>query len=586
MPDNIIPITNLSEHGLIEDTPSVSLPPNAFSDCQNVRFRDGAVRKFPSEVEPLNDAYLNLQYLAFWPSTAGNRLVAVDDNGTTVTVSVIDLEGTATPLEYTRPTPPAGFRWQHTVFNGGYHLILNNGVETPFYLQADVLGLTDLPGWDSYLVEEEVLNFVFDGRDVTSGGTYSATNITLAVNYEIIVTRIPRNAANPILSGTVTLADDGAGGFSFDGTITDIGTIDQVTTTSFRFTPANDSGGDTFRLRIRSPAAITVTASVIRAYGSFLVAGNLMEAGGRTLVGTVRTSDVAAPGEIPQNWNPFRDGANTADEFILSTTGTIRDMAELQGRLYIYTDTSIHSIQQTGGPVPFVISVVSDSYGANNIDSVIEMDGRHIVFGSDDVYVFGGHPGSIQSIVEGRVRNYFRQSTDIRILRFNRWDELWFWSPSASLIYIWNYRANNWTKRVARANTVAGTALYDNLIFGASTSAEGTIYTVDGPDYLVSAYVERDRLALTPEFDTETLIAMALLADGGDSININVRGSNTPGDLNGVTDAPTKAFSIANDYKTDIRVHGRFLNYRLGHSTTTAMNLSGMQFDVLKGGTR
>ena len=109
---------------------------------------------------------------------------------------------------------------------------------------------------------------------------------------------------------------------------------------------------------------------------------------------------------------------------------------------------------------------------------------------------------------------------------------------------------------------------------------------MDGPDYLDSAYVERDRLALTPKFDTETLIAMALLADGDDTIDINVRGSNTPGDLNGVTDSPTKAFSIANDYKTDVRVHGRFLNYRLSHSTTRSMNLSGMQFDVLKGGTR
>ena len=311
-----------------------------------------------------------------------------------------------------------------------------------------------------------------------------------------------------------------------------------------------------------------------------------METNGRTLVGTVRTSDVAAPGEIPQNWNPFRDGANTADEFILSTTGTVRDMVELQGNLYVYTDTSIHSVQQTGGPIPFAINVVTESYGASNIDSVIEMDGQHVVFGSDDVYVFGGHPGSIQSIVDGRVRNFFRNAAvnhgDIRIVRFNRWDELWFWSPSEDIAYIWNYRLNNWTKRVMRDGTLAGVETFNNLIF----TSDEAIYTVDGPDYLDSAYVERDRLTVTPEFNTETLISMALLADGDDTIDINVRGSSTPGDLNGTTDSETIPFSIASEYKADIREHGRFLNYRLSHNTTRSMNLSGLQFDIGKGGTR
>ena len=157
------------------------------------------------------------------------------------------------------------------------------------------------------------------------------------------------------------------------------------------------------------------------------------------------------------------------------------------------------------------------------------------MFGSDDVYVFAGHPGSISSIVDGRVRNFFRNAAvshgDIRIVRFNRWDELWFWSPSEDIAYIWNYRLNNWTKRVMRDNTIAGVETFNNLLFTASTTTDGSIYTVDGPGYLDSAYVERDRLALTPEFDTETLIAMALLVDGDDTVDINVRGSNTPGCL-------------------------------------------------------
>ena len=62
--------------------------------------------------------------------------------------------------------------------------------------------------------------------------------------------------------------------------------------------------------------------------GNILVAGNLVEINStfnpatdpaedrivRRLSGVVRTSDVAAPGAVPNNWNPFRAGVSTADE--------------------------------------------------------------------------------------------------------------------------------------------------------------------------------------------------------------------------------------------------------------------------------
>ena len=94
---------------------------------------------------------------------------------------------------------------------------------------------------------------------------------------------------------------------------------------------------------------IQVRAGVIRTYGDLLVAGNLTEMDRtdrnrvvRNLPGVIRTSDVAAPGSIPANWNPFKTGVNTADEFTLSSTGIVQDMSELQGILYIYTNDSIH----------------------------------------------------------------------------------------------------------------------------------------------------------------------------------------------------------------------------------------------------
>ena len=77
MPTEVLPIANLSEIGLIEETPAVSLPPNAFTDCQNVRFRDGAARKFPGEagigLSPAFAATDTLLYAAFWPAPTQDR---------------------------------------------------------------------------------------------------------------------------------------------------------------------------------------------------------------------------------------------------------------------------------------------------------------------------------------------------------------------------------------------------------------------------------------------------------------------------------------------------------------------------------
>ena len=54
----------------------------------------------------------------------------------------------------------------------------------------------------------------------------------------------------------------------------------------------------------------------------------------------VRVSDVAAPGTIPDNWNPFAT-TGTADEIIISDTGLITAMLPLRGSVYVYTSDTI-----------------------------------------------------------------------------------------------------------------------------------------------------------------------------------------------------------------------------------------------------
>ena len=206
-----------------------------------------------------------------------------------------------------------------------------------------------------------------------------------------------------------------------------------------------------------------VYCGIIIPLGNLLLAGDLQEFDSsdniiRDLRGVVRSSSVASPGNIPQNWNPFATGAGTADELIIADTGRIKAMKPLQGKVMVYTAGSISQVSVTSTGLSEI--KVTDQYGAVNQDSVYEYDGRHLVLGSNDIYVFEGHPASIQSIADGRVRRYYYNdvhgsSTNLtRIVRDLTYDEIWICyrsnnntAENLDMALTWNYRHNVWSKR-------------------------------------------------------------------------------------------------------------------------------------------
>ena len=597
MPDTIIQITELASLGLVEDTPSVVIAQNAFSDCMNVRLRDGTVSKMEGETEitgltPDDFPTDTIEYVAYWQSPFGNYYVTVETGGI---IKVYDVDDTSIVSTFDSGMNGANPKWQHTLFNGGFHFIINNGVDVPSYLNSpiDAATILPLPNWDSYLSQEEVSITEWGGDDFTGNITLSRASI--AADERIIVTITPRDFSLPIRNGNLAVG-------ASTGTILDIGTVNLNADTGFlELDPTDVATGDIVKVVIQNTSIISVTAGVVRAFGSVLVAGDLYEQDAmsntiRRLPGVIRTSDVAAPGEIPLNWNPFHIGANTADEFVLSSTGQVQDMVELQGLLYVYTDTSIHSIQSTDNDtIPFSIQTVTDSYGANNLGSVIEVDGKHIVYGSNDVYVFSGHPSNIESISDGRVRDSILasyQANDVRILRNQRYDEIWFYTIDSTNpeMFLWNYRSNVWTKR-SQSGVVAGDVVnFSGILRPFFTNGE-TVFVTDETytDFSTGNYtsfIERDRMSLAPEFNTESVQSIALLAEGVGILDVSLRGTNIPGDLDGVLGGEDFTFNLMTQYKVDTRIQGRFANLRIGDTSDTLWRLSGIQLDIIKGGTR
>ena len=538
MPSQVTPISQIDQIGLIYDRPAASLPPNAFSDALNVRFQDGTIRKMQGEVNifpnifddsgnliggiPANYDGSSIKYVVFWPNpniirnnsgyylviTEEIRLVADDTVPPPANVDPVHLRDVAylvtvdgtSKVEKGTFTPVNFGKWQHTFFQGGFALIVNNGVDKPAYILDssdntninNVPSFLDLPGWDSYNVNRIALQDEFN--PATDSYVFDlGQNIDFDAN-ELIVQRINENDTSTVIELTAK-GDTGADGTANNPSFVppDYTTIgdspwnvadeyeiyyDSETGSVILNFPSNLSsdGVDTILVTISSRNPVTVTAGVIRAFGDFIVAGDLVERDEtdnsviiRSLPGVIRTSDVAAPGAMPNNWNPYASGVSTADEFIVSETDPVKDMVEMQGNMYIYTSNNISVLRRTQNPsIPITISSVTDSYGCQATNAVLEFEGKHVVVGSKDVYLFAGNPSGVQSVANDRVRRYLFDNLNavnserLFILDHKQREEIWICYPSNSSAdglcneaLIWSYRMNTWTRRTLRG-VVAG----------------------------------------------------------------------------------------------------------------------------------
>jgi len=697
---------------MVKDTPSITLPPAAFSDALNVRFRDGCLNKISGEVDLLptltgdsiTGTYL---HVAWWNNpnvtpTDGYFVIATTDGIYDRLYLIRATDGNTQDLGV---EVPSGGQWQSTVYQGGYSLIINNGIARPFYI-LDTVGNTDmstltayeLPGWDSYYSNEVSLNDVYD----------TAIHIP-----DFDLGRLVDFDLEEVIA---TCYDAETNDVKFSITIDSITTVDQVTLSLDEVTnthivtlatstfPEFLENGDTVYLTIRSKSTVQVRAGVIRAWGDVLVAGNLREINAPTVssvdVGTsritfsgdhgfevgdkiyitkpakgvytvtnvvsstvcefstlpagtytdtrytivssgtsirnqpgvVRISDVAAPGAIPHNWNPYSEGVSTAEEFVLATTGIVQDLVELQGDLFVYTNSSIHRLVKTNNTaIPYVASVVTDNHGVLGIDCVKEFNGVHVVIGSNDIYVFSGHPSSISSIAYGRVRNYLFNNmhpeyTDkVFILRDYANDELWFSYPTVTSsgacdeALIYNFENNTWSRRQITSylsGVMAPTLDYSGGSLGSvvdpsvlrpvfcnSTKVFGCDFiekVTDVSNNPYESYVERIEAPMTPEFDVETLASVALWVNKEEAatpfdLRLRFRGSDNPSQTltypltaNGGNASTNVLFNVGTEYKADIRVTGRFVSYRITDEGTVSdrWRISGIQLDVKKGGGR
>lgn len=163
----IVTVPNAGQFGVLADQVPQELPVNAWSNANNVRFRDGYAERFGGTkavfTAPAVTPYWITPYVTttarFWVH-AGLAAVYVDD-GTTRT----DITGTA-------PTGAVDDRWTGGALNGV--LVMNNEKDVPQYWGGNVVNnLATLTGWNAAWRAKSLRPFknYLVGIGITKSGT-------------------------------------------------------------------------------------------------------------------------------------------------------------------------------------------------------------------------------------------------------------------------------------------------------------------------------------------------------------------------------------------------------------------------------
>ena len=139
MPQVIVPAAG--QYGFIPDQPTQELPVNAWSDVENIRFRNGCAERVEGHAPIFSTPSVVPYHLAPYQTNAKKYIVhcglaaVFADDGTTRS----NITGTA-------PTGTATDFWTDAVLGGV--LLLNNGVDVPTFW-AGTGTLASLPGWNA-----------------------------------------------------------------------------------------------------------------------------------------------------------------------------------------------------------------------------------------------------------------------------------------------------------------------------------------------------------------------------------------------------------------------------------------------------
>jgi len=201
-------IEQFGKGGWNADMPPMILPMNTFTDVLNIRFDDESVQATTGETTSRVVA-ISPDYGIHWrrPDTGYNIFAK---NGNIVRV---DSAGNTSSMFSSASSSYNNSDWQGTLFNGGYAVILNNGVTTPLYClygsaTADN-AFQPLPGWNY------IAGLTVTAKVIRSLG-YSLVAANLTLSQSGILTYAPSTIRISVQAATGSIPTIWQPGFTTD----------------------------------------------------------------------------------------------------------------------------------------------------------------------------------------------------------------------------------------------------------------------------------------------------------------------------------------------------------------------------------
>jgi len=366
----LIPVNNVGEVGIVKDINPWELPPNVWSDGNNVRAEHGAITKSPGYAEVMNTVPVAPLYVTNLVSGVNEYWII----GGTAAIHAYDNSSVSDTLDGAISDADTTITVDSTI---GFE---NNGTIT------------------------------IDSEEIPYTGT-SATQFTGCTRGGSAVLHLDGATVTRTKKWYDLTRGPGAGGaYSADAT-------ENWTATVIGGVLVMTNGVDVpqyWELISGNPATIqkmqnlnnwtsTHECESMRAFRSFLVALNVTKSD-INYPRLVKWSTEAATQVTPTSWDESLATVDAGEYELADSKGAILDGLPLRDTFMIYKEDSIYSMTYVGTPFIFAFRQLSPSVGALTKNCVAEFDGGHFVFGNGDVYINDGQ--KVTSILPHKIRDY------------------------------------------------------------------------------------------------------------------------------------------------------------------------------------
>jgi hypothetical protein len=383
----LVPINDLGSIGLIKDIPPYNLPPNAWSDGNNVRFLNNGVKKIrgytevmatcpfaPYFILPYEDANGNYYWLAF-----GTDDIAVWDN-----------------TSWTNITRQTTLVISGAVSASAATITVDTGA-----------ALTALPATGSLKIGTDITSdastnryetFLYSARDTGTGViTLTSPAVTLYAHPDDAV-------VTPTLATTTVDVDYDANTTTRKWAATKHNGI--VIATNGFDTPqmwplSSGIPSKTYpMIELGNWPGDTNKCSVIRSFRTFLVGLNWDRTNPEPRL--VKWSTESSFYSAPSTWDESDATLDAGEYELADTPGEIVDGLPLGDSFIIYKNDSIYIMNYVGTPYIFSFKLLTPTIGCLTKNAVAEFEGGHFFMGNADFYLNDGQ--SIKPLLPDRLR--------------------------------------------------------------------------------------------------------------------------------------------------------------------------------------